>query len=423
MNKCKYLFLSAGLLAGSSFAMEWPTDIHGFAETRFGVRTQPAVEEDAQTMEEVRLQLEAAHDWEYVFGNFRGDFLYDNKAASQSINLDDGSGFFDLREANLTLAYFETMDVKVGRQILTWGTGDMLFINDLFPKDWPSFFLGRDDEYLKAPSDAALVSYFPEWFSLYVAYTPCFDPDRAITGERLSYYNPRLGTVVGQDYVMETDRPNRWFRDDEWALRLNKMLGGYDVSLYAYRGFWKTPSGMDLTTGHATYTRLNSYGASVQGSLGTGIGSLETGYYDSADDTSGDNPSISNSQARFLVGYSRELIPDLSLGSQYYLEWTQDYDAYKTALPAGMIPADEFRHVLTLRLTYMLMNQDLMLSFFGYWSPSDQDAYLRPSLSYKMTDDLLLTGGGNIFVGDHDYTFFGQFEDNSNIYAGIRYSF
>ncbi|MFW6031595.1 MAG: hypothetical protein ACOC9T_03300, partial [Myxococcota bacterium] len=32
------------------------------------------------------------------------------------------------------------------------GTGDLVFLNDLFPKDWRSFLLGRDLDYLKAPS-------------------------------------------------------------------------------------------------------------------------------------------------------------------------------------------------------------------------------------------------------------------------------
>jgi len=31
--------------------------------------------------------------------------------------------------------------------------------------------------------------------------------------------------------------------------------------------------------------------------------------------------------------------------------------------------------------------------------------------------------GANIFFGNHKDTFFGQFEDNSNIYFGTRYSF
>jgi len=47
---------------------------------------------------------------------------------------------------------------------------------------------------------------------------------------------------------------------------------------------------------------------------------------------------------------------------------------------------DEARHVLTLRLTQMLMNQNLMFSLFSFYSPSDNDAYFRPIITYKITD-------------------------------------
>ena len=31
--------------------------------------------------------------------------------------------------------------------------------------------------------------------------------------------------------------------------------------------------------------------------------------------------------------------------------------------------------------------------------------------------------GGNIFFGDYPNTFFGQFQNNTNVYLGLRYSF
>ena len=31
--------------------------------------------------------------------------------------------------------------------------------------------------------------------------------------------------------------------------------------------------------------------------------------------------------------------------------------------------------------------------------------------------------GGNIFFGDYSNTFFGQFQNNTNVYAALRYSF
>ena len=62
-------------------------------------------------------------------------------------------------------------------------------------------------------------------------------------------------------------------------------------------------------------------------------------------------------------------------------------------------------------------------SFFAYYSPSDEDAYLRPMVKYKLTDNWLVMAGGNIFAGEEDHTFFGQFAKNSNVYGAVRYSF
>ncbi len=96
-----------------------------------------------------------------------------------------------------------------------------------------------------------------------------------------------------------------------------------------------------------------------------------------------------------------------------------NYDAYVQSLN-GAPKRDEHRHVLTLRLNKLLLNQNLKLSLFTYYSPSDRDAYLRPKVHYKVTDVWAVEVGGNIFLGKEDYTFFGQFQDNTNAYAGVR---
>ncbi|MCK5558691.1 MAG: hypothetical protein KAJ01_09945, partial [Candidatus Hydrogenedentes bacterium] len=63
------------------------------------------------------------------------------------------------------------------------------------------------------------------------------------------------------------------------------------------------------------------------------------------------------------------------------------------------------------------------LSLFGYYSPSDEDAYLKPKAHYKINDNWAAEAGGNIFLGDDDHTFFGQFEKDTNAYFSLRYSF
>jgi hypothetical protein len=317
------------------------------------------------------------------------------------------------------------MDIKAGRQVLTWGTGDLVFINDLFPKDWQSFFLGRDVEYLKAPSDALFVSMFPGVVSVDIAYMPCFDADRYITGEYLSYWNGR--SLVGQDSIVNTDDRNEWFRDDEISARVYRNVGAYEAAIYGYSGYWKSPAGMDPATGDALFPELAVYGASVRGPMASGIANLEAGYYDSAEDRSGKDPFISNSESRLLVGYEKEVVRDFTVGVQYYLEHMLDYKNFKQALKDISMydetARDEDRHTLTLRLTWLLMNQNLILSCFTRWSPSDNDVYIKPVATYKISDRWQASVGADLFAGEHEYTFLGQFENNSNIHGAVRCSF
>ena len=42
---------------------------------------------------------------------------------------------------------------------------------------------------------------------------------------------------------------------------------------------------------------------------------------------------------------------------------------------------------------------------------------------YKVNDHWTVEAGGNVFLGESDSTFFGQFEGNTNIYAAARWSF
>jgi len=388
-------------------------EVHGFGEGRVGYRfLNDHYEKDMSVMES-RLQLDLFTYTDWAEFRFKGDTFGDMVTED---------GHFDMREAYVSFSPLDFLDAKLGRQILTWGTGDLLFINDMFPKDWQSFFIGRDSEYLKAPSDAAKISLFSDWVNLDVVYTPKFDHDRFISGERISFFNRSLNRLSGRDATINTDKPDRWIRDNEIAVRLYRNISNYELAIYGYRGFWKSPGGMN-TKGEAIFPNLNVYGSSVRGSIGRGVGNIEFGYYQSADNESGRNPLINNSELRFLVGYSREIAKELTAGLQYYIEHIMDYENYHNNLSPGSSARDRNRHLITLRLTKLLLNQNLRCGLFTYFSPTDKDVYTRPNVHYKINDNLAVESGANIFFGDYPHTFFAQFHRNSNIYTSIRYSF
>ena len=401
--------------------------LNGFWEIRGGVRTQRDPHERDASIGETRLQLEWEKTFRGVTFKYTGDLLYDQVDNHLSdVDLLRGTGWFDLRELWTRFSPAKWMDVKVGRQILTWGTGDLLFVNDLFGKDWQAFFIGRDVEYLKAPSDAVKTSFFSGITNIDLVYMPRFNPSRFISGRRISYYNGSLGRRAGQDAIVRTNLPDDCFNDSEWATRISRRLGSYELAGYGYWGYYKTSKGFDTARGRATYPRLSTYGASIRGPLGRGIANFEAAYYDSRQDRAGDHAFVPNSEVRLLGGYEMdlpELTTELTLAVQYYVELMQDYGAYLRNLPAASKAADRDRHVVTVRLTKQLLNQNLTLGLFTYYSPTDSDAYLRPNVRYKIDDHWMASIGGNVFLGKYDHTFFGQFERNSNIYFALRCSF
>ncbi len=411
-RKTGSVWIVMGLLAGAIAGVEaGEVEWHGFVEAGLGGRTAadtPFDGEQDYTLKETRVQLRLDAYGEVGEVFVRLDLLDDQTT---------GAGTdAELREGYLRFPAFDDhLDIKAGRQALTWGTGDLVFVNDLFPKDWVSFFIGREDQYLKAPADAIRLGLFGLPFDIDVVLMPEFTPDRLPTGERLAFFAP-------PDTMAPPVLPPGLAENGEVAMRLSRYVGNLTASVYAYRGFYKTPTGMtaDMVP---VYPKLSVFGGSVRGGALGGIFWLEGGYYDSRQDRDGDNPMIENSTARFLAGFEKQLATDFNAGLQWYGEAMKDHDGYAAGLQTGMWEQDELRQIATLRLEKMMNYQTVRMSIFTFYSPTDEDLYARGLVSYKVTDDVEVALGGNLFEGDNDQTQFGQLDKNDNLFARMRYSF
>lgn len=377
------------------------------------VQDDPAIANDA-VLAEIRNRWNLFYDKENFNLTYKADLVIDD------IDNDD---VYHTREANLFYRPARAVEIKLGRQILTWGTGDLVFLNDLFPKDWQAFFSGRDTRYLKAPSDALKLSFYTEAVNIDLVYTPEFDSDTFIDGTRISYFSSLANDYVAAPPRLSPIKRDDTFSDNEIALRLSKTIAGSEYAFYYYDGFYKSPTGIDADTFEFYFPELQVLGASFRTSVMGGIANIEVADYRSKEDRPGNNPYIPNDQQRLLVGYETEVITNFTVAFQYYLELTKDYDALIDNSPAEDFEPEEYRHLLTNRLTYSALNGNLIYSLFSFYSPSDEDGYLRPSLNYRFSDQLHFDVGGNYFFGEGKHTFFSRFENNSNLYTRVKYFF
>src|SRR4030066_581429 len=237
--------------------------------------------------ERAQIKLDATGDaWRLLA---KGDLAYDHLSRQNESELREG--YIDYAGGN--------GDLRLGLQDLTWGLGDLVFVNDFFPKDHEALFAGRPLEYLQRGVDAVKMGTYPEFASFELVLSPNFRESRLPDARRFRLYDP-MPTVVDR----ETVKPE----EGDVGLRAYRDIAGWDAALYLYRGFQRTPSMRPDSMTAPTridyfYPQLSVYGPSVSGRAGEGVLSLEAAYYDSREDRSGNDFAVPNSQTRLLIGY------------------------------------------------------------------------------------------------------------------------
>ena len=338
----------------------------------------------------------------------KGDFAYDHLGRGEQS---------ELREGYVDYAA-DKWDLRFGRQVITWGLGDLVFVNDVFPKDHEALFAGRPLEYLKRGVDAVKLGVYPGFASFELVAAPDFRESRTPDPRRFHLFDPM--PAVGS---RETVEPGR----GDAGLRMYRGIGGYDVALYLYSGFQRTPSMRpDSITAPTKITffhpELSVYGASVSGRVGDGVLSLEGAYYDSRQDRGGSDFAVPNSQTRLLAGYQIQPVEDLSLSFQYYAEYMHDHGAYLAALPAGFPVEKRWSHTFTARVTQLYLHQTLRFSVFVLRNTSNGDYFANPELRYSFTDKVWGAIGASVFGGKPSGQF-GQLSPDDNVYLQVRYEF
>lgn len=358
--------------------LEW----RGFTEYALGAQTR---EHGPVHLHEARLQIAGDHYGDRSETHFALDVIADRAMDEEE---------FELREAFARMDLFGRIaELRVGRQPMTWGTGDLIFLNDVFPKDYESFFLGRDDVYLKAPVDAARLTVFAKGNTLDIAWLPRMTADRLPDAGRFGIARLQLPDLE--------DRPNE-LSEGAVASRLARTVGSWNTALYAAHGRGGQPTG--FRDDMLFHPRRTLFGASGRGALRGGVAWLEGGR-ELVDQEGGARQPVDSWSA--FGGYERSFWSDGTVNAQ--VQWTEPDEGDASWL-------------WTSRFEQLWMSQTLKLSLFGFYSPTDEDGLLRASLAYDVEDGLRVTLGGQLFHGLETGSF-GRLGDADSAYLRVRRMF
>jgi hypothetical protein len=311
IKKCFILLLILGfVLPVASHGAGLP--VEGYIEQAYGVRyDEEGPIDKSNVLDETRLMLE--HRW---YG--RGGEVATVKALAK--HEDEDNSDIEVREASIFLPLGTAYELNVGRQVLSWGPARYEFVNDRFTKDYRSFFLGRDMEYLKAPNDALKLSRYGDWFNLDLVLMPDFDGARLPQGRNIPGYHPGEQELVAGDSMPGLTTPKKSLDNGEVQLRLHRMIGRWEAALYGYRGFTSTPVAYSSADTSSYHPELAAVGFSLRGPLMGTVVWLEGGYEDIRDDGAGIDRNLPTDQYIFLTGFEYQTSPTVTYmmqGSMY----------------------------------------------------------------------------------------------------------
>lgn len=317
-----------------------------------------------------------------------------------------------VREAFVDWAPTSALELKVGRQILTWGVSDYLFVNDVFPKNYDAFFTGAGFDRMKEPVDAVRgVTHAGETdIELVVSRAHA---DAAPRPERFGAVSVPSSASVADRAAHQADV----------ALKVSSHRGGWDLAGYvaSFRAH-ELRYFMESTALRYDRPRTTHLGFSSTGNFAAGLVWLEAALRAAPRERANVvNRHFVASTAKLIAGYSRELGSDVSVSAQWQLEAPTDRASYLASLASGIKPLPHVLSTLHLRVQGSWQNQTLRAGAHVF-AGSEGDTHFNPFVSWSPADGWNLEGGANVFGGRPE-TRYGAFKDDSNVYVLARFSF
>lgn len=393
-------------------------EIHGNVREWSGMFVQSPAEMD---LSETRMKLELTS----IAGSsaaFRAVSYYTYDGLTRS-------GVLELKEAYLDY-YSSLVDLRFGKQIITWGKADELNPTDvLSPQNMTNILEDKGIRKL------GLVFLKSDWnldvFTLSAIWKPEFEFTRVPPiDSRWAFFSiPGVSSLPAPVY------PNRELKNTEWAFKLSRTIGRLDFTVSWFDGWDNifTPELAFNPTTHQpqlnrlTFHRTRMLGGDFASAAGP-VGFWGEGAYFFTEDKDGNDPNIKNPYAQFVIGADYDLGENLKVNVQYFQEviTKTDNDAEQTAeehiiskLGLGL----PLQQAVSCRIEKKFGEGEAhKVELMTLYDARHSGVMISPKLAYSPEDAFSVEVGGAFFSGRSE-SFYGRFVENHVVYVRGTYSF
>jgi len=337
---------------------------------------------------------------------------------------------FNMREIYLDL-YFNNFDIRIGKQQVVWGKADGVFITDVVsPLNLTEFLLPDFDE-IRSGVYATKVDYYFGNNTFELIWIPFFTAIETPASNSIWYIQPEFPIQPTFDNSKKNVTPS--LENSEVFAKFTgitsfvdfEIMGGYtwdDIPvMHVNKTFGMDPNTQSpiLTTLNVTpeYHRLTlgggSFSTQIKGVIFRGEAAYYNGKYFQTEDIQAVDALVEKDYLHYVLGLDFN-IKSVKFSTQFIQQYILDYEP-------GML-SQETENTLTFLAHADVLRETLHLELFSYIGLSNEDALIRPKITYDYDDSFSILLGANVFVGDENGRF-GQYKDNSMAYIKIKYSF
>ena len=384
---------------------------------------------DYQGLNRLRTELELALDIELPRGwsaNLLGRAWYDSaysiKGSEQydDATLDEHEQEIELRDAFVSGSVSKNIDLKIGRQLVVWGTSSSIRVVDVLnPLDLREPGL-VDIEDLRLPVAMSRLDYYTGPWAVTLI---------AIHEQRFS----KMSATGSEFYPMPFAMPPEDTPDDNGlaggALAVKGVFSGWDISFhmadYLDGSFHleADPSGVvvlpDKPAMVRRYSRLNMIGTAADMAVGSWLFTGEAALIDGFEFLA--TPGETFKRLDLLGGFEYSGLTDTTISLEVVLRHLYDHVEALEAFPDDR-REDEWQSAL--RVIHNMINDRLVLTGLvnTYGLSGELGAMHRYQAAYEIADGLKVTGGVVLYL-EGDKLFYQTASENDRLFLDLKYTF